>query len=160
MFTLAVIQILLIMRFLGLLSVSTILIVLTILVFWKTQQITQHSLSSSREKQQSGPLPSSSISETAWLFDVTRDARNRGLTEEQCDSTFPRLWEELYRAQNWHRKNTDEHLIKEHDIDQYDGRAQLRLMIYNGQVSDTLLNHRSFHIRTRSIEERRPRTYN
>lgn len=77
-------------------------------------------------------------SEAEWHFNVMKDARNRGLSEHHCDSAFPDLWQELSRAKNWHSKERQGGYISKSDIDQYGGRAQLRLMIYHGQVCSSL----------------------
>lgn len=71
---------------------------------------------------------------TGWNFDVEKDGRNFGLSDVQCDVAFPSLYQELDRATAWHRENKHQGKISETDIDQYDGRAQMRLMIHNGHL--------------------------
>lgn len=72
--------------------------------------------------------------EAPWTFDHVRDGNNRGLTAAQCEAAFPDNYLEIDRARDWHRQNNPGGLIKKPDIDQYDGRAQVRAMIYDGQV--------------------------
>lgn len=80
------------------------------------------------------PSLSESPSSSEWTFDVNRDDRNLGLDDAQCDAAFPKLYQELDRAKAWHQAHRRGGKISETDIDQYDGRAQMRLMIYDGQV--------------------------
>ena len=42
-------------------------------------------------------------SQKEWAFDYKRDARNYGLSEEQCSSAFPHLYEEIDRAADYRR---------------------------------------------------------
>ncbi|KAB8339339.1 hypothetical protein FH972_022272 [Carpinus fangiana] len=71
---------------------------------------------------------------TNWTFDVARDGRNLGLTDDHCDAAFPDLYQEIDRAKTWHKANKPRGVITEEDINQYDDRAQLRVMIYEGQA--------------------------
>jgi hypothetical protein len=85
------------------------------------------------QKYQSGrnDFPSNS---PHWEFQLERDGRNHGLSDDQCDQAFPELYSEIDRASAWHRKDKP-HGITEDDIALDPEKPQLRLLIYEGQVS-------------------------
>ncbi|KAF2090786.1 hypothetical protein K490DRAFT_15486, partial [Saccharata proteae CBS 121410] len=67
-----------------------------------------------------------------WSFQAHRDAKNYGLSPEQCDAAFPKLWHELDRAVA-HRKKTGNITPAEMDIGwKVDGIV--RAMIYDRQL--------------------------
>lgn len=71
-----------------------------------------------------------------WSFDAKRDAKNYGLSPEQCDAAFPKLWAEIDRAVA-HRKKVGNITPDEVKIGwKIDGIV--RAMIYDRQV-----NHQS-----------------
>lgn len=67
-----------------------------------------------------------------WAFDAKRDAKNFGLSPEQCDAAFPKLWAEIDRAVA-HRKKVGNITPDEVKIGwKIDGIV--RAMIYDRQV--------------------------
>jgi hypothetical protein len=71
------------------------------------------------------------ISPSDWQFNTTRDERVFGLSSEQCDAAFPRLFYEITRAAKYrnHKKVTNEDL----DI-AWAEHALVRAMIVDQQV--------------------------
>lgn len=67
-----------------------------------------------------------------WRFHPARDARNYGLSEEQCDWTFPNLWIELEHAA---RTRRNKGAVTKEDLDMaWREEAVTRCMIYDHQV--------------------------
>jgi hypothetical protein len=78
--------------------------------------------------------PKSPDSQTShWEFQLERDGRNHGLSEDQCDQAFPDMYSEIDRAAAWHRGDKPQG-ITEDDIALDPDKPQLRLLIYEGQV--------------------------
>ncbi|KAL1613803.1 hypothetical protein SLS54_010264 [Diplodia seriata] len=72
---------------------------------------------------------------TTWRFDAARDARNLGLSDEQCDVAFPDLYTELYRA----RDHLGLQSVKPMHVQIYKERkpwphAQVHVLIHSGQM--------------------------
>ena len=74
-----------------------------------------------------------------WIFDPSRDHRNYGLSEAQCDAAFPGFYREIERAVAF-RKDNDLPRIEEDDVDisWRKGGEIVRLMIYDRQVRNWL----------------------
>ncbi|WPG98419.1 Hypothetical protein R9X50_00120900 [Acrodontium crateriforme] len=83
------------------------------------------------------PAPDPEINATAfdaksWRFDLKQDGRNLGLGEEQCDSAFPGLYEDVNLAEK-HWLNTGRITRKMlDDVELVDGMT--RAMIYDGHL--------------------------
>lgn len=87
---------------------------------------------SSFEKAQ---RPGADHSAEGWEWNPERDSTNYGLSEAQCDATFPGLWKELERAVE-HRHKVGN--ITEKDVDiSWRKQSMVRAMIYDRQVSRT-----------------------
>ncbi|OJD32120.1 uncharacterized protein BKCO1_4100042 [Diplodia corticola] len=72
---------------------------------------------------------------TTWRFDPARDARNLGLSDEQCDIAFPDLYTEVYRARDHLGLNS----VKQIQVQIYSERkpwahAQIHVLIHSGQL--------------------------
>ncbi|KAJ9622781.1 hypothetical protein H2203_006432 [Taxawa tesnikishii (nom. ined.)] len=66
-----------------------------------------------------------------WQFDYARDARNYGLSHEQCSSAFPLLYKEIDRAVEHRRGNK----IDVSEVDTaWRGDGIVRAMIYKNQL--------------------------
>ncbi|KAI5856776.1 glycosyl transferase family 90-domain-containing protein [Durotheca rogersii] len=87
------------------------------------------------------PLPASSAHpvDESWTFDVERDGLNYGLSEEQCESAFPQLYQELDRARDF--LLSENRLVKEADVrvdakGDYTGlpHGEFHVMISNGEL--------------------------
>lgn len=86
------------------------------------------------EKQQPHlPRPShSAVASDDWVFDPQVHARYYGLTNEQCDASFPGLWLELERAAS-HRLAIGN--ITPEDVDiSWRGDGIVRAMVHDHQV--------------------------
>ncbi|KAF2399558.1 hypothetical protein EJ06DRAFT_511716 [Trichodelitschia bisporula] len=67
-----------------------------------------------------------------WTFDAARDARDFGLSDEQCDAAFPDFYEEIDRAVELHRSLGN---ITIDDLDMSWRRDEmLRAMIFDRQL--------------------------
>ena len=72
--------------------------------------------------------------EGAWSFDVDRDQRNFGLSEEECSVAFPDFFYEVERAVT-HRLNANMGKITPEDVDiNWRKDEIMRLMVYDKQV--------------------------
>lgn len=111
-----------------------VLIICSALVTYRSLAVVGHHKLQYQDLPRPEPEPELD-SEAPWTFDHNRDGNNRGLTAAQCEAAFPDQYQEIDRAKDWHRQHNADGLIQEHDIDQYDGRAQVRAMIFDGQVS-------------------------
>lgn len=70
-----------------------------------------------------------------WRFHPARDARNYGLSEEQCDWTFPNLWIEIEKAARVRRNKGN---VTKEDLDtNWRQEGVTRCMIYDHQVTST-----------------------
>lgn len=88
--------------------------------------------SSSQQDAAGAPTLSQPGPADGWDFDAKRDAKNYGLSPEQCDAAFPKLWAELDRAVA-HRKKIGKITPDEVKIGwKVDGIV--RAMIYDRQV--------------------------
>jgi hypothetical protein len=66
-----------------------------------------------------------------WSFNTTRDERVFGLSSEQCDTAFPRLFHEIARATQYRRKKK----VTPEDLDiSWAEHALVRAMIVDQQV--------------------------
>lgn len=72
-------------------------------------------------------------STTEWRFSARRDARNFGLSQDQCNYAFPQYFQEIDRAVAW-RQEHNQPVINDTVLDAKWRRELLRLMIYDGQV--------------------------
>ena len=73
------------------------------------------------------PLPSA----PAWEFVVSRDANNYGLSREQCNAAFPKLFVEIDKAV----KEREGRNITFEEIDGRDmGNGEVRALLHDGQV--------------------------
>ncbi|KAK7705406.1 hypothetical protein SLS57_010060 [Botryosphaeria dothidea] len=67
-----------------------------------------------------------------WRFHPARDARNYGLSEEQCDWTFPNLWIEIEKAARVRRNKGN---VTKEDLDiNWRQEGVTRCMIYDHQL--------------------------
>lgn len=86
-------------------------------------------------EKQEPPLPRPSHSAVAsdeWVFDPQIHARHYGLTNEQCDASFPGLWLEIERAAA-HRHAIGN--ITPQDVDiSWRGDGIVRAMVHDHQV--------------------------
>jgi hypothetical protein len=78
----------------------------------------------------------------AWKFDPAKDSANYGLDEEQCNSAFPDMYQEIERAKKW-RETSGHGNITYEDLDLgWREFGVLRAMIYERQVCcPVLLSH-------------------
>lgn len=94
-----------------------------------------HERRGARHHELTRPLPhvSSTIAPLVWTYDWERDRNDLTLTEWQCYSAFPQLYEEIDRAVSlWSDR---EHKIREEDIDiSWRKDAAFKVMIHEGQV--------------------------
>ncbi|CAI6335844.1 unnamed protein product [Periconia digitata] len=68
----------------------------------------------------------------AWIFDHRRDGHNYGLDENQCDSAFPGLFEDVNRAKK-HRKQIGK--ITEEELTSFKmTKGMVRVLIYHGHL--------------------------
>ncbi|KIW08853.1 uncharacterized protein PV09_00778 [Verruconis gallopava] len=76
-----------------------------------------------------------------WEFNVERDGRNFGLSDEQCAAAFPDYYREIDRAVTW-RKEQNLPKIEESqmDISWREGGEIMRLMIYDRKLY--IIEHR------------------
>ncbi|KAI1775889.1 glycosyl transferase family 90-domain-containing protein [Hypoxylon cercidicola] len=89
-------------------------------------------------KQPTPPIIPETVKE-AWAFDVERDSLNYGLSDDQCESAFPDLYQELDRArdfllnQNLRIKESDLKLDAKGD---YTGlqHGEFHAMLSNGEL--------------------------
>lgn len=73
------------------------------------------------------------IKTTGWQFNTTRDERNYGMTDEQCDIAFPGLWQDIERVTSQSRRKGN---ITFHDLEKSaEGSEVVRVLIYDRQVS-------------------------
>ncbi|KAL9097572.1 MAG: hypothetical protein Q9165_000468 [Trypethelium subeluteriae] len=73
------------------------------------------------------------LEQKTWKFDPARDSANYGLEAEQCESAFPDMYHEIYRAQKWRQENHGN--ITEGDLDLgWKDFGVLRAMIYERQL--------------------------
>ena len=119
-------------------TAALILVVSVFLVeFYYLQPRAKHVKSQENVPHKPLTPPVNHDAEDKWVFNPQRDGRNHGLSDAQCDATFPDQYQEIDRALGWHKKNSP-HGLSESDINPWhDGehtRPQLRLMIYNGHV--------------------------
>jgi hypothetical protein len=74
-------------------------------------------------------------SSAEWIFDLHRDERNFGLTDEQCSFAFPKFYKEIDRALSYRKEaNLSNVTLAEVDISWRDAEI-LRAMIYDRQAS-------------------------
>lgn len=67
----------------------------------------------------------------SWSFDYRRDARNYGLSSEQCHAAFPKLYLEIDRAVAYRRLD----MISLEDVETaWRGDGIVRAMIWDNQV--------------------------
>ncbi|KAJ8114939.1 hypothetical protein OPT61_g3299 [Boeremia exigua] len=68
-----------------------------------------------------------------WRFDPERDATNYGLTQQQCDAAFPRLYSEIDRAVGyWKSRN---HTISPADVEiSWRENGAFRVLIHENEV--------------------------
>ncbi|KAI9703643.1 MAG: hypothetical protein M1836_007413 [Candelina mexicana] len=66
-----------------------------------------------------------------WSFEYKRDWRNYGLSIEQCDAAFPRLFKEIHRAAAFRQHS---HITQEELDGSWRGDAFVRAMVYDGQL--------------------------
>lgn len=68
-----------------------------------------------------------------WIYNYPRDARNYGLSQDQCSSAFPDLFDEIERAVSWRKKKGIP--ISGQDLDSgWRGDGFVRAMIYDNQL--------------------------
>ncbi|KAK3708786.1 hypothetical protein LTR37_011307 [Vermiconidia calcicola] len=92
---------------------------------WQT--VNSHS-NTNTEGEQRVKIP---VTHQDWTFDHRRDARNYGLSEEQCNAAFPLLYKEIDRAVE-HRKRIGKDIgIEEVEVRQ---RSNVRAMIRDNQL--------------------------
>lgn len=79
------------------------------------------------------PKPVEESNHNTWLYEPKRDARNVGLSREQCDAAFPDMYEEVNRAVGvWQQR---EHTISPADIDmEWRADAAIHVLIYDNQL--------------------------
>ncbi|KAF2202909.1 hypothetical protein GQ43DRAFT_470479 [Delitschia confertaspora ATCC 74209] len=66
-----------------------------------------------------------------WSFRYTRDASNYGLDEEQCQASFPGLFEDISRAVKLRKKNH----VKEQDLASFElTKGMVRAMIFDREL--------------------------
>ncbi|KAI1371405.1 glycosyl transferase family 90-domain-containing protein [Hypoxylon crocopeplum] len=89
--------------------------------------------------EQSTHTSPSQSSEQAWVFDSKKDSLNYGLSDDQCESAFPDLFQELDRARDF--LLGEKRRIKESDLKldakgDYTGlqHGEFRVMISNGEL--------------------------
>ena len=115
-------------------------------IWAKPSEPTTEELSSTTTSSSTMPSPSSFseleqmcdregvLKHKTWKFDPARDSANYGLDNEQCESAFPDLFQEIYRAKQWRQENRGN--ITEADLDLgWRPFGVLRAMIYERQVS-------------------------
>ncbi|KAI0173123.1 glycosyl transferase family 90-domain-containing protein [Hypoxylon sp. FL1284] len=78
-------------------------------------------------------------SEDTWTFDVGRDGLNYGLSNSQCESAFPDLYQELDRARNFlldRKKRVNESDLKLDAKGDYTGKqhGEFHALISNGEL--------------------------
>lgn len=79
------------------------------------------------------PLPSSSVPPASdWRFVVERDGDNYGLTDEQCETAFPKLYSEIEKSVA--RRASNPITFEELDSRKM-GANTVRGLVYNGDVS-------------------------
>lgn len=89
--------------------------------------------------EQSAQASPPQLEESSWEFDPKRDSLNYGLSDDQCESAFPDLFQELDRArdflldQNRRIKETDMRLDAKDD---YTGlpHGEFHVMVSNGEL--------------------------
>ena len=81
----------------------------------------------------SSPRPLKKPGVDTWLFETERDARNIGLSSDQCDVAFPDLYYEIDRAVSvWQKR---EHTISQDDIKiSWRNDAAFQVLIQNNQL--------------------------
>lgn len=80
----------------------------------------------------------------SWTFDAAVDERNFGLSEQQCDSSFPGLWYEIDRVVQYRHQQGN---ITFEDVEKSDGGEDtLRILIYDRQVGTLQPNHFILHL--------------
>ena len=87
-----------------------------------------------------GPVPV----DESWEFQAWRDAENYGLSDEQCEAAFPKLFVEIDKAIGRRRTNiTFEDLDSQKQLD-----GMVRGMVYNGEVRIFPGTREVLHLRT------------
>ena len=81
-----------------------------------------------------GTKQTSGAAREPWLFNVTRDERDYGLTKEQCNIAFPELWEEIDRAVEVRKRHGVPQITEDIDLEGR-GLGFMRVLIYDRQVS-------------------------
>ncbi|KAI0376322.1 glycosyl transferase family 90-domain-containing protein [Hypomontagnella monticulosa] len=99
----------------------------------------QQSFGTPAEHQSHRTTPSQSTEEEAWIFDSQKDGLNYGLSDGQCESAFPDLYQELDRARDFLLEQN--HRITEADMrldakEDYTGlpHGEFHVMISNGEL--------------------------
>lgn len=69
-----------------------------------------------------------------WHFDATRDDRDYGLSDGQCNGAFPEYFYEIERAMSW-QQTQEQPLVNERLLETSWRPELMRLMIYDNQVS-------------------------
>ena len=99
----------------------------------KPQQHRPATGSPNQPNGQDPPISHSQSHASQWTYQYPRDARNYGLSQEQCESAFPDLYKEIDRAVAWTKEKKGS--VTEDDLGVgWRGDGITRALVYDNQL--------------------------